>query len=115
MQSADAYVIEALKSGATGYVLKETGPSELVNAVREVIQGNQYLSAKLSERLQADGRRIIDTPSDPYETLKPSTSVKEILQMTAEGPKPAGRSGTNSISALAQLSCTAVKSQANWG
>ena len=84
MQSADAYVIEALRYGATGYVLKETGPSELVNAVREVIQGNQYLSAKLSERLQADGRRIIDTPSDPYETLTARASV-EILQMTAEG------------------------------
>ena len=83
MQSADAYVIEALKNGAAGYVLKETGPSELVNAVREVIQGNQYLSAKLSERLQASGRKIMDTPSDAYETL--TAREREILQMTAEG------------------------------
>ena len=83
MQSADAYVIEALKHGAAGYVLKETGPSELVNAVREVIQGNQYLSAKLSERLQASGQKIMDIPSDTYETL--TTREREILQMTAEG------------------------------
>ena len=83
MQSADAYVIEALKHGAAGYVLKETGPSELVNAVREVIHGNQYLSAKLSERLQASGRRIMDIPSDVYETL--TAREREILQMTAEG------------------------------
>jgi DNA-binding NarL/FixJ family response regulator len=32
MQSADAYVFEALKNGAAGYVLKETGPGDLVNA-----------------------------------------------------------------------------------
>ncbi len=83
MQSADAYVIEALKYGAAGYVLKETGPSELVNAVREVTQGNQYLSAKLSERLKTNGRSIMDIPSDIYETL--TTREREILQMTVEG------------------------------
>ena len=83
MQSADAYVIEALKNGAAGYVLKETGPSELVNAVREVTQGKQYLSIKLSERLQDSARKIMDTPSDIYETL--TTREREILQMTAEG------------------------------
>jgi DNA-binding NarL/FixJ family response regulator len=83
MQSADAYVVEALKNGAAGYVLKETGPSELVNAVREVTQGNQFLSAKLSERLQSSGRKITDTPLDAYETL--TAREREILQMTAEG------------------------------
>jgi two-component system response regulator NreC len=83
MQSADAYVLEALKNGAVGYVLKETGPSELVNAVRQVVQGNQYLSAKLSERLKNSGQKMMDTPSDAYETL--TAREREILQMTVEG------------------------------
>jgi DNA-binding NarL/FixJ family response regulator len=83
MQSADAYVIEALKNGAAGYVLKETGPGELVNAVREVVQGNQFLSAKISERFQASGQNIKDTPSEAYETL--TAREREILQMTVEG------------------------------
>lgn len=83
MQSADAYVIEALKNGAAGYVLKESGPSELINAVHMVIQGNQYLSPKLSERLLVNGRRLMDTPSDAYETLTPRE--REIFQMTVEG------------------------------
>lgn len=83
MQSADAYVIEALKNGAAGYVLKETGPNELVHAVREVLKGNQYLSAKLSERLHASGQKIVDTALDAYETL--TAREREILQMTAEG------------------------------
>lgn len=80
MQSADVYVTESLKNGAAGYVLKETGPSELINAVREVIQGNQYLSAKLSKQLQAS---ILNSASDVYETL--TSREREILQMTVEG------------------------------
>ena len=51
--------------------------------MREVTQGNQYLSAKLSERLQVSGRKIMDIPSDAYETL--TTREREILQMTGEG------------------------------
>ena len=83
MQSADAYVVEALKNGAAGYVLKETGPSELVKAVHEVTLGNQFLSAKLSERFQNSGREIQDTPPDAYETL--TAREREIFQMTVEG------------------------------
>jgi DNA-binding NarL/FixJ family response regulator len=83
MQCTDANVIEALENGAAGYVLKETGPSELVNAVHEVIQGNQYFSAKLSERMQTSGRWIMDTPSDAYETL--TARERGIFQITVEG------------------------------
>jgi two-component system, NarL family, response regulator NreC len=84
MQSADVYVVEALKSGAAGYVLKETGPSELVNAVQQVISGKRYLSPRLSERLidvllQASEEITLD----PYETL--TNREREILQMAAEG------------------------------
>ncbi len=87
MQSADAYVIEAMKNGAAGYVLKETGPSELVNALREVNLGNQYLSAKLSKHLEPNGFRVEDAPSDLYETL--TRREREVLQMVAEGKSSA--------------------------
>jgi DNA-binding NarL/FixJ family response regulator len=83
MQSADAYVVEALKSGASGYVLKETGPSELVNAVHEVVQGNQYLSAKLAERLLTSSGSIANAASDASATL--TFRELEVLQMVAEG------------------------------
>ena len=84
MQSADVYVVEALKAGALGYVLKETGPSELLNAVQQVIQGQRYLSPKISERLIDV---LIQTsekiPADPYQTL--TNREREVLQMAAEG------------------------------
>lgn len=84
MQSADVYVVEALKVGALGYVLKETGPSELINAVNQVIQGQRYLSPRISERLIDV---LIETSqksvSDPYQTL--TNREREVLQMAAEG------------------------------
>lgn len=83
MQSADVYVVEALKNGAAGYVLKETGPGELVQAVHEVTLGNQFLSAKLAERFQNSAMDIRDTPADAYETL--TAREREIFQMTVEG------------------------------
>jgi DNA-binding NarL/FixJ family response regulator len=84
MQSADVYVVEALKAGAMGYVLKETGPSELINAVHQVIQGQRYLSPRISERLidmliESSHKSTVD----PYQTL--TNREREILQMAAEG------------------------------
>ena len=82
MQSADSYVVEALDCGAAGYVLKETGPSEIIHAIRAVVAGERYLSPKLSERLlnASSGKRKI---TDPYETLTPRE--REILHLVIEG------------------------------
>jgi DNA-binding NarL/FixJ family response regulator len=84
MQSADVYVVEALKAGALGYILKDTGPGELVNAVQQVLQGQHYLSPRLSERLINVFIQTADElPPDPYETL--TDREREVLQMAAEG------------------------------
>jgi Response regulator containing a CheY-like receiver domain and an HTH DNA-binding domain len=84
MQSADAYVVEALKSGASGYILKDSGPSELVHAVRQVIQGQRFLSPKLSERLiNAYLENTDKTALDTYETL--TDREREVLQLVSEG------------------------------
>lgn len=83
MQSADAYIVEALRAGAAGYVLKDTGPAEIVTAIHSVLRGNRYLSERLSERLEAAELRVEDAPLDLYQTL--TTREREILQMVAEG------------------------------
>jgi two-component system, NarL family, response regulator NreC len=83
MQSANAYVVEALNLGAEGYVLKETGPGELVNAIHIVTQGNRYISEKLIERLESTRQRADEAPLDTYQSL--TAREREILQMIAEG------------------------------
>lgn len=97
MQSADVYVVEALKAGALGYVLKETGPSELVNAVQQVVEGRRYLSPKLSERLIDVLLQVREELTiDPYETL--TNREREILHMAAEGMTTAAIAKRLSIS-----------------
>lgn len=97
MQSADVYVVEALKAGALGYVLKETGPSELVNAVQQVVEGKRYLSARLSERLIDVLLQVKEELTlDPYETL--TNREREILHMAAEGMTTAAIAKRLSIS-----------------
>lgn len=84
MQSADVYVVEALKAGALGYVLKETGPSEMLNALQQVLHGQRYLSPRISERLiDVLIQTVEKAPADPYQTL--TNREREVLQMAAEG------------------------------
>jgi len=81
MNSNDAYVIEALKRGASGYVLKETGPTELVESVRTVLTGRRFLSAQLPQHLLTTD--LSDIESDSYESL--TNREREVLQLAAEG------------------------------
>ncbi|MCZ6632217.1 MAG: response regulator transcription factor, partial [bacterium] len=48
------YAIRALRAGASGYLIKESTPDELVKAVRTVSEGRRYVSASLAERLAFD-------------------------------------------------------------
>jgi DNA-binding NarL/FixJ family response regulator len=84
MYTNDAYVLEALKNGASGYVLKDSQAADLIDAVREVAAGRRYLSPPLSERaLDLYVKKVEDVPDDPYEML--TTREREVLQMVAEG------------------------------
>lgn len=84
MQSADPYVTQALKAGAAGYVLKDSAPDELVKAIRQVLNGQRYLSPQLNERLINQFIQRVDSGS-----LNPLTLLtdreREVLQMTVEG------------------------------
>lgn len=80
----EPYVIEALRNGASGYVLKESDISDLAKAIREVTAGRRYLSPPLSEQamaayLDCDPNSILD----PYDTL--TTREREVLQLALEG------------------------------
>lgn len=98
MQSADVYVVEALRAGALAYVLKETGPSELLSAVQQVVRGQRYLSPRISERLIDVLLETTDKlPADPYQSL--TTREREVLQMAAEGLSAAEIAKRLSISA----------------
>jgi DNA-binding NarL/FixJ family response regulator len=84
MHANEAYVLEALRNGASAYVLKDSRADDLVNAVREVMEGRRYLSPPLSERaINSYIRQANESTLDPYETL--TNREREVLNLAAQG------------------------------
>ena len=52
MYDDEGFVIEALSNGVAAYVLKDAGSSDLIQAVRDVRRGGQYLSSPLADRIK---------------------------------------------------------------
>ncbi|MEQ8847498.1 response regulator transcription factor [Botrimarina sp.] len=77
------YADRCLRAGAHGYVNKEADPDDVIEAIRTVLAGDIYLSAKMTSRLL--GRRFASTtqPTDPVETL--TDRQLEIFRLIGEG------------------------------
>lgn len=51
MHAEKQYPVQALRSGAAGYLTKDSAPDELIAAIRKVTAGGKYVSASLAEKL----------------------------------------------------------------
>jgi two-component system response regulator NreC len=84
MHADEPYVMEALRNGACGYVLKDCTAADLVQAVRTVAAGRRYLSPVLQERALTG---YVEHPGasdlDVYETL--TNRERLVFQLAAEG------------------------------
>ncbi|MBI3376699.1 MAG: response regulator transcription factor [Betaproteobacteria bacterium] len=84
MHTNAAYVWQALRNGAIGYVPKGSPSEEIITAVREAARGRRYLSPSLPEHEMAVyAYAARQSALDPYEML--TFREKEVLQMSAEG------------------------------
>ena len=81
MHPEEQYARRALKSGAAGYLTKDSIPDELKDAVRRILAGGRYVSATLAEKLAFDLRGGADTPV--HELL--SSREFQVLRMIASG------------------------------
>jgi two-component system invasion response regulator UvrY len=81
MHPEEQFARRALKTGAAGYLTKESVPEELKEAVRKVVAGGRYVSATLAEKLAVDLREGADTPL--HELL--SDREFQVLRMIASG------------------------------
>lgn len=84
MESDRYFVVEALKAGANGYLLKDSAFSEISEAVRTVARGETFLPQKIATLLVKDFLQCIpDEVSSTFESLSPRE--REILQLVADG------------------------------
>lgn len=102
VHDSEAYVVQALRAGAAGYVLKRNAATELVAAIRAAHEGQAYLHPSVARRVIDDYLSRIhasdDVVAEPHERLTPRE--REVLQLAAEG---------HSIRAIAGLLCLSTK------
>ena len=83
MHSDETHVLQALRAGASAYVLKESAPAELEAAIRAVARGESFLSPAISRHVIGDYlKRVPPEPGSP-DLLTPRQ--REILRLIAEG------------------------------
>ncbi len=83
MNSAEEYVLQSLRSGAAGYLLKDVTPAELEQAVRTVANGEMHLTAAISRHVVAGFLNRTGVGAGSLERLTPRQ--REVLQLVAEG------------------------------
>jgi len=87
VHKTEEYILATLKSGADGYILKDSTHAELVLAVKNVLSGKHYISPGISEKViegYLEGKKTLKTKSS-WETL--TQREREILKLIAEGYK----------------------------
>ena len=87
VHKTEEHVLETLKSGATGYILKDASHEEFLLAMRSVLEAKQYLSPDISARIvegYLNGRESGE-PTSPWKSLTPRE--RQVLKLIAEGYK----------------------------
>lgn len=79
----DDDVLQALKAGALGYILKGVGGRDLLSIVRDLSAGRSYVSPALAAQILNAMRQVSHSPAHPVDDL--SKREQDILRLVAEG------------------------------
>ncbi len=80
MHTDSRYILESLRAGAKGFVMKTHAADDLVRAIREAARGGTYLSPEISQAVVSAYQTKSEIPPDPL-----SARERQVLQLIAEG------------------------------
>lgn len=103
MHDESLYAVRALRAGAAGYVMKQEATEKVITAIRQVLNGEIYLSARMEKKMmqQLVGGRVVRTGS-PLEDL--SDRELEVFNLIGQGQ------GTRQIAEALHLSIKTIES-----
>jgi len=102
MHSDEAYVTQAVRAGARGYLLKDSAGADLIGAIAAVAAGKSFFSPPIAKVVLDDyARRLSEKGMDRYDSL--SEREREIFQLVAEGHS------TKEIAEMLSVSPTTVE------
>ncbi|GAA4144090.1 response regulator transcription factor [Actinomadura keratinilytica] len=81
----DDYVYGAIKAGASGFLVKDTEPPELIHGVRVVARGDALLAPTVTRRLIAEFAARINQPPPAVELNALTDREREVLELVAAG------------------------------
>jgi DNA-binding NarL/FixJ family response regulator len=81
----DEYVFEAIRSGAAGFLVKDTAPAELIEAIRVVADGDALLSPGVTRRLIAEFASRAKLPPRSTTLDELTDREREVMALVAEG------------------------------
>ena len=84
MHAEKSFVIEMLRAGSSGFLVKQCSADEMFGAIRAVAKGQMYLSPAVASYLVDVSRNPLDTGGSPVYSLL-SSREREVLQLLAEG------------------------------
>ncbi|MFF7265785.1 response regulator [Streptomyces sp. NPDC008159] len=108
----DEYVFEAIRSGASGFLVKDTEPEELVRAVRAVVEGDALLSPGVTRRLIAEFAARSKEPSAAACLARLTEREREVMALVGMGltnDEIARRLVVSPLTAKTHVSRTMVK------
>ncbi|KQQ50227.1 MULTISPECIES: response regulator transcription factor [unclassified Plantibacter] len=81
----DEYVAQAIRAGASGFLVKDTEPAELIRAVRVVASGDALLSPGVTRRLLTQVAGVIAAPLDDAAIVGLTEREREVLALVGRG------------------------------
>jgi RNA polymerase sigma factor (sigma-70 family) len=85
MHEDPEYILQAVRAGADGYVLKDAAPAELRDAVQAVHEGREYFTARVTHQLSVGLRREIEAEQLRTRLESLTNREREVMLLVAEG------------------------------